>query len=374
MAERPSLSRNGSKMLRRPTIRDVAQAAAVSPGTVSNVLTGRRNVDPAIRERVLGAVEALGYRPDVAASSLRSTERNVVGAVVPELTNPFFACLVDRLEREARAAGKRLLVGASNGDPLEEEREVAALAAWRPAGLIVVPCDGRFGARRLLEREGVPFVVVDRPLEEGEPVDTIAVDNAAAAAEAAHRLLALGHRRVLAIASSLALGNMRERLAGVEAEVAAVDGAELETLEAGFEPEEITTAVAARLAREPRPTAVFALNNVLTLGVLRASADIGLVVPDDFSLIGFDDYDWMEVFRPPLTAVRQPVPELAHMAWQRLAERIGPAAEDTVAGTPCHLRLPCHLIWRGSVAVPPEVRIGSSSSKSAAATTGSCSS
>jgi LacI family transcriptional regulator len=352
----------------------VAQAAAVSPGTVSNVLTGRRNVDPAIRERVLEAVEAMGYRPDVAASSLRSTERNVVGAVVPELTNPFFACLVDRLEREARAAGKRLLVAASGGDPLEEEREVAALTAWRPAGVIVVPCGGRFAARRLLEREGVPFVVVDRPLEEGEPVDTVAVDNAAASAEAARRLVELGHRRVLAVASSLGLGNMRERLAGIEAETAAVEGAEVEVLEAGFEPDAITEAIALRLARPPRPTALFALNNMLTLGALKAIAAAGIEIPQALSLMGFDDYDWMEVFRPPLTAVRQPVPDLAHAAWLRLAQRMAPPAEGE-ALEPCHLRLPCHLIWRGSVAEPPGVRIGSAAvTDGVAATTGSCSS
>lgn len=365
MAERPPFARSTATAPRRPTIRDVAQAASVSPGTVSNVLTGRRNVDPAIRARVLNAVEALGYRPDVAASSLRSTERNVVGAVVPELTNPFFACLVDRLEREARAVGKRLLVAASGGDPLEEEREVAALTAWRPAGVIVVPCDGRFAARRLLEREGVPFVVVDRPLEEGEPVDTVAVDNAAAAAEGARRVLALGHRHLLAVTSSLGLGNMRERLAGVEAEVAAVPGAEVETLEAGFEPEDILAAIGARLAQGRLPTAMFTLNNVLTLGALKAIDAAGLAVPADLSLLGFDDYDWMEVFHPPLTAVRQPVADLAHAAWQRLAERIGPAAEGDRPLAPCHLRLPCQLMWRGSAAEPPGARIGSLSKEKA---------
>jgi LacI family transcriptional regulator len=338
----------------------VAHAAAVSAGTVSNVLTGRRNVDPTIRERVLAAVDALGYRPDVAASSLRSTARSVVGALVPELTNPFFACLVDRLEREARAVGKRLLVAASGGDPAEEEREIAALTAWRLAGAIVVPCDGRFAARRLLEREGVPFVVVDRPLEEGEPVDTVAVDNLAAAAEGARRLLELGHRHILAITSSLALGNMRERLAGIEAEAGTVAGAEVETLEAGFEPEAINAAIAARLAQAPLPTAVFALNNVLTLGALRATAAADLTVPGDLSLLGFDDYDWMEVFRPPLSAVSQPVADLAHAAWRRLAERIGPAADEAAGLAPCHLRLACRLMWRGSVAEPPEVHIGRS--------------
>ncbi len=339
---------------RKPTVRDVARAAEVSPATVSNVLTGRRNVDPAIRLRVTAAVAELGYHPDRVASSLRSTARTVVGMLVPELTNPFFAGLVERLEGEARAAGKRLLIAASGGDPEEEAKEVAALVAWRPAGVVVVPCDGRFAARALLERDGVPFVVVDRPLSEGEPVDTVAVDNRPATEVAARRLLAAGHRHLLVVASSLALGNMQERVAGIRGALAgtgAGGSGTLEVVEAGFDPEGIAAAVAGALRGTPAVTAAFALNNVLTLGTLRAAEATGRPIPESLSLLGFDDYDWMEVFRPPLSVVRQPVAELAEAAWRRLALRMGlegPAPELE----PCHVRLPCHLVWRGSV-VPP---------------------
>lgn len=347
---------------RRPTVRDVARAAGVSPATVSNVLTGRRNVDPAIRARVTDAVAALGYRPDRVASILRSAARSVVGAVVPELTNPFFAGLVERLEREAHAAGKRLLVAASGGDPAEEEREVAALVAWRPAGVLVVPCDARFAARAVLERDGVPFVVVDRPLLEGAPVDTVAVDNEAAAREGARRVIEVGHRRVLVVASSLAVSNMRERVAGVRSIAAGLKGIELREVEAGFAVDEAARLVAAELARRPPPTAVFALNNILTLGTLKALGQLGLELPKDLSLLGFDDYDWMEVFRPPLSAVRQPVAELAQTAWQLLARRLAAGAVD-----PRHVRLPCELAWRGSVAPPPDARTGTPSPRRTAA-------
>ena len=136
----------------------------------------------------------MGYQRDVAASALRSAKRTVVGAVVPELGNPFFAEMVDRLEREARAAGRRLLVATSGGDPAEETRQVEALIAWRPAGMIAVPCDGTFAARAALEREGIPFVVLDRPLDDGGQVDTVAVDNVAAAREGAQR--AAGQRAI----------------------------------------------------------------------------------------------------------------------------------------------------------------------------------
>lgn len=344
----------------RPTVRDVARAAEVSPATVSNVLTGRRNVDPAIRSRVTAIVAELGYHPDRVASSLRSAARTVVGAVVPELTNPFFAGLIERLEGEARAAGKRLLITASGGDPEEEAREVAALVAWRPAGVIVVPCDGRFAARSLLERDAVPFVIVDRPLSEGPAVDTVAVDNRAAAATATRGLIEAGHRDLLVVASSLALGNMRERVAGIHEALAGCASARAEVIEAGFVPDGIADAVASVLRRAAGVTAAFALNNMVTLGTLRAADAVGRPVPDRLSLLGFDDYDWMEVFRPPLCAVRQPVAALAEAAWRRLALRM---SSDNAGLEPCHVRLPCHLVWRGSV-----VRTAAAANRGSAAT------
>jgi LacI family transcriptional regulator len=209
-------------------------------------------------------------------------------------------------------------------------------------------------------------------LDDGVKVDTVAVDNVAAARAGARKLLRLGHRALLVVASSTTLGNIRERVAGIDAAIADVGGgACAEMLEAGFELGPIARAVAARLRREPQPTAVFALNNVLTLGTLKAVTARGLAIPDDLSLLGFDDYDWMEVFRPPLSAIRQPVAELAHAAWRRLAALTGAAPMEAVP-VPCHVRLRCRLAWRGSVAPPPGVRIGRPpEAGSAAATTGS---
>ncbi len=333
---------------RRPTIHDVARSAAVSPATVSNVLTGRRHVDPDLADRVRATVAELGYQRDLAASALRSAKRSVVGAIVPELYNPFFAEMVDRLEREARASGRRLLIATSGGDPAEETRQVEALIAWRPAGVIAVPCDGTFPARAALEREGIPFVILDRALDDGAKFDTIAVDNVVAARRGAERLLEMGHRRLLVVASATAIGNTRERVVGINEAVAAVSGAEAEMIEAGFELDAVTAILAERLVREPRPTVIFTLSNVLTLGTLKAAMARGIVIPDELSLLGFDDYEWMEVFRPPLSAIRQPVAEMAHAAWERLAILTGAMPMGDAPST-CHVRLPCSLVWRDSV-------------------------
>ena len=270
---------------RRPTIRDVARSAAVSPATVSNVLTGRRHVDADLAHRVRLIIDKLGYQRDVAASALRSATRTVVGAVVPELGNPFFAEMVDRLEREARAAGRRLLIATSGGDPAEETRQVEALIAWRPAGIIAVPCDGSFAGRAALQREGIPFVILDRLLDDAD-FDSVAVDNGAAAREGAARLLAAGHRRLLLVASSTTISNIRERVAGVGEALAAEPEAMSEMIEAGFDSDAITAAVAAQLKRRPLPTAIFTLNNVLTLGTLKAAAAAQVRIPEDVSLLG----------------------------------------------------------------------------------------
>ena len=351
MGDRAGREVIGRALGRRPTIHDVARAAAVSPATVSNVLTGRRYVDPELAARGRHSVDALGYRRDVAASTLRSAQRTVIGVIVPELRNPFFAEMVERLKQEAQKAGRHLLVATSGSDPAQELHQTEAIIAWRPAGLIFVPCDGSFPARALLEREGIPFVVLDRPIDDDTGVDTVAVDNLAAAREGAARLLAAGHRRILLVVSAVSIGNVRERVAGVDEAVAAVPGAMVELLEAGLELDDIAAAVAARLARTPRPTAVFTANNVLTLGTLKAMADLGIEVPGQVSLLGFDDYDWMEVFRPRLCAIRQPVAEMAHAAWERLAVLTGVSPMGEAPST-CHVRLPCSLAWRDSVAPP----------------------
>ena len=140
-------------------------------------------------------------------------------------------------------------------------------------------------------------------------------------------------------------------------------------VEAGNEVAEIAAAVAARLAQAPRPTAIFTLNNVLTLGTLKATAEFGLEIPDDISLLGFDDYDWMEVFRPSLSAIRQPVAEMAHAAWNRLASLPGPSpwrVPRRYATSGCPAASPGEARWRTS-----DVRIGRPpASRGAAAMTG----
>jgi LacI family transcriptional regulator, galactose operon repressor len=304
-----------------PTIRDVARLAGVSPATVSNVLGQRKPVDPALVERVRRASAELGYRVHRAASQLRSGRAKVVAALVPSLENPFFTSLIAALERYAGAEGYEIIVGSSCEQEEVEDSRLAALLSWRPAGVIIVPCRDAFRSRRLLAAERVPFVVVDRVADDALD-DCVTIDNAAAGASAAEHLVASGHRDILVAASTLALTNIRERCGAIAQVVVRVPGGRIEVLELGSGFDIAAERMRARMHSGPLPGAAIAVSNYTTLALLAAFARFGTRVPDDISLIGFDDYAWMQAYRPPITAVRQPIDAMAAQAWRWLAERI----------------------------------------------------
>lgn len=330
-------------MNRKPaTMRDVAQRAGVSPATVSNVLGQRKPVDAALAERVRRAAAELDYAVDRAASQLRSGKTRVVAIVVPSLENPFFTSLIAAVERSVAADGYDIVVASSGDDGATERSRLAALLSWRPAGVVVVPCADSFGARDLLVGARVPYVVVDRVAAD-LAADVVTVDNDGAAGAAARHLLGLGHRDLLVVASSLALANIRERCDGVRAVWRAAGLSAPAVLEVGLSFDEIAERVDAHLVAHGRPTAVLALTNFATLGVIAAFGRLGVAIPDDVSLVGFDDYAWMGVSTPSITAVAQPVDRMGTAAWERLRTRIGGGGEP-----PSRLKLNCRLEIRQS--------------------------
>jgi LacI family transcriptional regulator, galactose operon repressor len=304
-----------------PTIRDVARLAGVSPATVSNVLGERKPVDAALAERVRNAAAELGYRVHRAASQLRSGRAKVVAALVPSLENPFFTALIAALERCAGAEGYEIIVGSSGEQETTEESRLAALLSWRPAGVFIVPCRDAFASRHLLAAERVPFVAVDRVCDNALD-DYVTIDNSAAAASAAAHLVALGHRHILVAASTLALANIRERCGAIAEVVGREPGGRVEVLELGSAFDIAAERMETRMRSGPLPGAAVAVSNYTTMALLASFARFGTRVPQDISLIGFDDYAWMRAYLPPITAVRQPIDAMAAEAWRWLAERI----------------------------------------------------
>jgi len=331
-------------------MRDVAQLAGVSSATVSNVLAQRKPVGPQLIERVRRAAAQLDYQVDRAASLLRSGKAQIVAVLVPSIDNPYFTSLIAAIEHNARVSGYDIIVASGNDEDAIERARLAALLSWRPAGVVIVPSTDAFAGRDLLDFARVPYVIVDRvPAHAG--ADMVTVDNEHAAAAAALHLLRLGHERVLIVASSLALANIRERVEGVRRTYLEAGLPAPQVLEAGLSFEAIGERIEHWLAGHGQPSGIVALTNFATLGVLAALNHLDLRVPADVSLIGFDDYAWMRVSTPSITAVAQPGERMATAAWERLHARIRGGQEP-----PARLKLRCSLEIRQSTrAVGPSL-------------------
>lgn len=325
-----------------PSIKDVASRAGVSPGTVSNVFSKNRPVKPELVARVRAAAEELGYQPDRAASQLRSRKARVIGILVPSLNNPFFTSVIAAIEKRARGEGYEIIVASSNDDERTEEARLQTLVAWRPAGIVVIPCADEFAARGVITRTSIPYVVADR-VAANLDADAVTIDNTEAGMKAAQHLLDLGHQDFVVAASTLKLANIRERCAGIGSVFAGRGLAGPPLVEVGLEFEAATDRLRTWIEGNRRPGAFLALTNFTTLGVLAALARLGLAVPHDVSVLGFDDYSWMRAVSPPLSAIRQPVEEIGEQVWLRLRARISGDKSP-----PVHMRLGCELIVRSS--------------------------
>ena len=325
-------------------MKDVAQRAGVSVATVSNVLSGDKPVRAASIEKVMAAVKALHYRVNPAASYLRSGRSKIVAAVVPSLDNPFFPTILAAVEAGCQRDGYELIVASSANQPEVEEARIRALMHWKPAGFIIIPCSSELPSRKQIEAARIPLVFADRA-PDGEAGDFVEIDNVTAGASAARHLVQLGHRHITVCTPSLLVRNLRERIQGV-AQVLAEFGAEPVVVETGLGgvPEALPGEAEAQIAGA---TAIIALMNTTTLQVLGALNRAGRSIPRDVSLVGFDDYSWMPVARPSITAIRQPVDLIGRLAWSQLLERINGATGEAV-----HRRLPIELVLRESTTPP----------------------
>ncbi len=342
---------------RAPTIRDVALRAGVSAATASNVVNGARPVGEASRLKVIEAIAALDYRLDRAASALRGRSTRLVGMVVPDITNVFFAGLVQGVEALAERDGYDLLLVSSNEDTGIERRRIEALVARRIDGLIVVPASDDSMAS--LKRAGQgsrlpPTVLVDRGAD-APGFDTVRADCEAGGYAAARHLIGLGHRDIAILAHSKHLDNIALRIAGARRALgeAGLAGRE-RVVHGGHDLESLRGAIELELHRADRPTAIFALTNICALAAIKASRGLGLDIPGDVSIVGFDDFDWMCALRPYLTTVAQPKEEFAALSWRLLMRRLSGEGPSEVE----RLELPCTLKVRESTG-PVRLRLKS---------------
>ncbi|SHF31139.1 transcriptional regulator, LacI family [Devosia limi DSM 17137] len=301
--------------------------AGVSIATVSNVFSGRKVVTPELSARVNDAARALSYQVDRAASQLKSGRAQVVGVLVPNFNDTFFTSLVSRIEQLAAAVAYQVIVVSSQDDEAVEAARLDALMGWRPSGIIAVPATNT--VPQLLRREfaNLPIILVDRVGQDDLAVDTVTVDNHAAGWEAAQHLLDCGHRSIAIASSVSAFRPIQDRIRGVADCCAARGVPAPRVIEVGINHESGAEILGEWLNANQHPTAIIAMTNVTTLAALSALARGSLEIPDAISLIGFDDYTWMTARKVPLTAVRQPIDQIADRTWARLMSRIQGSAE-----------------------------------------------
>ena len=332
------------------SINDVAKLAGVSPATVSNVLTGRKAVSAKLVEKVGAAVKALDYRADPRASTLRSGEARIIAVLVPDLDNPFFTSIVSAIEQCLGPEAYEVIVASSHGEEEVEKSRLKAILAWRPAGLVVIPCSDAFSSRDLIESAGTPYVIADRVTDDLS-ADTVSVDNGGAGAIAARHLMDLGHRNILIAASSLRLANIRQRCGGAAEAMRSHGLPEPAIVELGFSIDDASAKLSKWFDENPPPTAIQALTNFTTLSVLTALGERGLRMPRDISLVGFDDYTWMRARATPLTAIFQPVRDMGSALWETLSARIKGGLSPAR-----HVLLPCEIRVRASTGPAPDPR------------------
>ncbi|MHC1550129.1 LacI family DNA-binding transcriptional regulator [Phyllobacterium sp. K27] len=318
-------------------IKDVAARANVSVGTVSRVLAKNETVGKELRELVEATIQELNFRPSGVARGLRRSRTDMIGLVIPDITNPFFAELAKHVEASASQAGFSVLLSITNDDPKIELSQIETLLRSYPTGLIVVPT--QFGAPAKWQSD-IATVAVDRRLKN---YPLISVDHYAGAGLAAQHLLQLGHRRIAYIAGPNESPVSRERRKGfLDTLVAA--GIQPEIAEGHFDYQSGEVLGKRLLSRSEnvRPTAIATASDQQAIGLLRAASDLDLKVPDNLSIIGFDDIPLANLITPRLTTISQPVEKIAARA---VAFVIGENATGTDTGL-----LDATLVIRNSTA------------------------
>ncbi|MCJ1709466.1 LacI family DNA-binding transcriptional regulator [Microbacterium sp. VKM Ac-2923] len=310
-------------------IQDVAARAEVSVGTVSNVLNGRATVSTATAERVRAAIDTLGYVRNGAARQLRAGRSRSIALIVLDVGNPFFAAVARGAEARAAEDGYVVLLGSSGGDGDRERLYLDEFREQRVAGVLLTPTDADGDVACHLASAGVPVVLVDGRTAGGD-VCAVSVDDVEGGYLAVAHLLAQGRRRISFVAGPLSTCQVADRLAGARRAVAEVEGAALEIVETDAMTVLAGRAAGERLrARDDKPDAVFAANDLLAVGVLQALTILGDIrVPDDIALVGYDDIDFAAAAVVPLTSVRQPAEALGSTAVDLLLRQLDGALDS----------------------------------------------
>lgn len=305
----------------KTTIKDVARKAGVDPSTVSRVINNdpKLTVKEDTKKRILETIRELGYQPNAIARSLRLNSSGTIGMLIPDITNPLFPAVIKGVENYASEKDLSLILSNTNDLYEKEMKLIRLLLNRRVDGLLLASVHLRDDTIAEVEKSGVPFVLVNR----GNRKDTgpyVVAGNGAGSKMAVRHLIDLGHRRIAHIAGFLYTDSGIERLEGYRKELnhanVTVDSEYM--VEAGYSEERGYKAMLKLLKLPNPPTAVFAVNDLTAMGAIMASQESGLRVPEDISIVGFDDIWVASRIEPALTTIRVPLYEMGYLAMQIL--------------------------------------------------------
>lgn len=333
-------------------LEDVAQRAGVSVATASRALSRPDKVAAATRERVTSAARDLGYQVNQHARNLRQGASRHLGLIVTDILNPFHATLAKGVQDAAAERDYTVFLFNTDEAPEKERRALTTLRGHLPRGLIIAPTPGARDNLKLVAQ--LPVIEVDRA--SGRPgAHSVMVDNTAGARAAVEHLIQLGHRRIGMIVGQLDITTAQERLQGYRDALAGAGIAyQGDLVLPGQHREEDGRAAATALLLRPpetRPSALFVGNNEMTVGAVLAARALGLRIPGDLSIVGFDDSRWAQTMHPTLTVVAQPAYDLGVLACQTLLNMLERGAGASVTT----IRLGTTLIVRESTGPPAPV-------------------
>ena len=329
---------------------DVARLANVGTMTVSRVLNGSARVHPETAKRVHWAVETLHYRPNEAARTLRGLKSRSIGLLVPSLADPFFATCAHSINVVAQKNGYSMILTTSNGDPDMEYSEAHWMLQRNIEGLILVPAQGYNSRLQARQFDRIPIVAFDSPIDI-KRIDCITVENHDGAFRATQHLIEHQHKRIQFLGNDSDLYTIQTRLEGYRKALSAAGLPEIVKLDC-LSQEVVSQEIKNAWSHADPPTGYFSANSRMTKYLMRALVDLGIRVPDQAAVIGFDEMEMADILQPTLTVVRQPIENLGTLAadvlFDRLKLRVEERPVDGIRKT-----LPVELILRSSCGCNP---------------------
>ncbi len=330
-------------MNQKPTMKDVARLAGVGTMTVSRVLSGTVPVSPATARRVRTAVARLQYRPNELARAFRCHRSRTIGLIVPYLRDPFFANCADAVAAVAMERGQSVIITTSNEDPETEYIGAEQMLQRDVDGLVVIPTTFRHSRLNKALFGETPVVFFDRPVSDPS-LDCVLVQNMAGSRRIVEHLIEHGHKRIAFMGLSRSLYTINTRFLGYRRAIKDAGLKEYSFFGCASQ-EDAVRAVEDKLSGPTACTAFFTSNTLATRHVLAALQKMGVKMPNDLALVGFDDFDLADVTSAPLTVVRQPAQEMGRVATNLLFDRIA-RRESPQTGN--RIVLPVEIVLRRS--------------------------